>query len=116
KPAAAARLPSLFRAALRTGMPRAMDGLVYDTTVACQVKQQGRDVRISARNDRLLVTFRDVTERRRSEDDVRRSEECLRALVDDVADEALVTVDPDGNVASWNTGAESLYGYASAEI
>jgi diguanylate cyclase (GGDEF)-like protein/PAS domain S-box-containing protein len=116
KPAAAAKLPSLFRAVLRTGVPRALDGLLYETTVAGQVRQQVRDVRISGRNDRLLVTFRDVTERRRSEDEVRRREECLRALVDGVADEALVTVDPDGNVASWNTGAESLYGYPSTEI
>ena len=36
----------------------------------------------------------------------------LRALVDGVFDEALMTVDPAGNVISWNTGAERIFGYS----
>jgi diguanylate cyclase (GGDEF)-like protein/PAS domain S-box-containing protein len=56
------------------------------------------------------------TEPKQSEADVRRSEECLRALVDAVSDEALVTVDPGGNIASWNIGAQRIYGYRTADI
>lgn len=47
----------------------------------------------SPRGGRHLLSVRPGTERKQSEADVRRSEECLRALVDAVSDEALVTVD-----------------------
>ncbi len=111
-----ARLVSAFRAVPRTGVPRALDGLVHETVVDGETRQHVRDVRISRRGDRLLVTLRDVTERQRSEAGVQRSEECLRGLVEGISDEALVTVDPAGNVESWNTGAQHVYGYRAAEI
>src|SRR5262245_10163875 len=39
-----------------------------------------------------------------------------RRLVDSVVDHALVLLSPDGNVASWNRGAERITGYAAGEI
>ena len=62
------------------------------------------------------MTLRDVTEREHSEQGVRSSEMSLRALVDGVFDEALMTVDPAGNVVSWNTGAERIFGYSAAAM
>jgi diguanylate cyclase (GGDEF)-like protein/PAS domain S-box-containing protein len=115
-PQAAAKLVALFRSALTTGTPGSLDGLISERTIAGRNQRTVRDVRVSKRNDRLLVTFRDVTEQRRSEEEVRRSEERLRALVDRVSDEALVTVDPGGQIVSWNSGAERMYGYRAAEM
>lgn len=40
----------------------------------------------------------------------------LRLLVDGVPDLALVLLDPDGRVRSWNQGAERLTGYAAADV
>jgi PAS domain S-box-containing protein len=39
-----------------------------------------------------------------------------RQLLDSVTDSAIVMLDPDGRIRSWNTGAERITGYAVAEI
>src|SRR5688572_24278062 len=54
---------------------------------------------------------RDLTERREAEERLRRSEEMLSLLVGSVQDYAIFMLDPEGNVASWNAGAERIKGY-----
>jgi two-component system cell cycle sensor histidine kinase/response regulator CckA len=44
------------------------------------------------------------------------SEDRFRLLVDGVKDHALLMLDPAGNVASWNAGAEHIMGYTADEI
>jgi two-component system, cell cycle sensor histidine kinase and response regulator CckA len=44
------------------------------------------------------------------------SEDRFRLLVNGVRDYALLMLDPQGNVASWNAGAEHITGYATREI
>ncbi|THD51427.1 PAS domain-containing sensor histidine kinase [Phenylobacterium sp.] len=59
---------------------------------------------------------RDLTERRRAEESLKRSEEQFRLLVQGVTDYAIYMLDPTGHVSSWNAGAERIKGYAAAEI
>jgi PAS domain S-box-containing protein len=59
---------------------------------------------------------RDLTERRRQEEELRRTEERFRLLVDGVKDYAIFMLDPAGRVVSWNAGAERINGYKSQEI
>ncbi|MCH4550778.1 PAS domain S-box protein [Rhizobium changzhiense] len=59
---------------------------------------------------------RDLTERRAAEQTIRQSEEQFRRLVQGVSDYAIYMLDPDGNVSSWNFGAERIKGYRPHEI
>jgi PAS domain S-box-containing protein len=59
---------------------------------------------------------RDLSERRRTELALRRSEERSRLFIDAVQDYAIFMLDPEGCVSTWNTGAERLKGYKASEI
>jgi PAS domain S-box-containing protein len=48
--------------------------------------------------------------------ELRESEERFRLLVEAVQDYAIFMLDPQGNVRSWNKGAQRLKGYEAAEI
>jgi PAS domain S-box-containing protein len=47
---------------------------------------------------------------------LRQSEERYRLLIESVKDYAIFLLDPDGRVATWNTGAERIKGYTADEI
>jgi PAS domain S-box-containing protein len=59
---------------------------------------------------------RDLTARREAEQRFRQSEERFHRLIDAVTDYAIYMLDADGNVATWNPGAERIKGYSASEI
>lgn len=64
----------------------------------------------------IISTATDVTARVRAEQQLRKSETHYRQQVDNVKDYTIITLDPQGNVTSWNTGAEVINGYTADEI
>ncbi len=54
--------------------------------------------------------------RRRAEAHLRESEDRARLIVESVKDYAIIMLDPNGQVVSWNEGARRIKGYAAHEI
>lgn len=59
---------------------------------------------------RVIVQHSDVTTHKRAADDARQRKWLL-----DAVDASVIALDRDGRVTSWNTSAESLYGWSAAE-
>src|ERR1700733_14937455 len=64
----------------------------------------------------ILTVIRNITDRKEAEKALRRSEERFRLLVEGASDYAIFMLDPEGRVASWNSGAERIKGYRADEI
>jgi PAS domain S-box-containing protein len=64
----------------------------------------------------FLIHFRDITERLEAESARLQSEERFRILVNGVRDHSIVMLDPKGQIATWNAGAERISGLTSEEV
>jgi two-component system CheB/CheR fusion protein len=64
----------------------------------------------------VVVTFVDITARKSSEQEVRRSEERYRLLIENVHEYAIFMMDAQGIVNTWNAGAQRILGYRENEI
>lgn len=62
-----------------------------------------------------VVNSHDVTGRKRMEAELRSANESLRALIR-ASPAAIVSIDPDGTVRTWNSAAERIFGWSAAEV
>jgi PAS domain S-box-containing protein len=116
--------------ARRDGLPRKLLGIAAEEgrveNEGWRVRKDGSlfwaDVVITALRDehQQLIGYakvtRDMTERRAAEEELQRSEQRFRTLVDSVKDYAIFLLSTDGTVLTWNQGAQQLKGYAPNEI
>jgi PAS domain S-box-containing protein len=63
-----------------------------------------------------VAILHDITARRETTEALRQSEERFRTLVGSVRDYAIIMLDAEGRIVSWNVGAERIKGYRSEEI
>ncbi|HET8914963.1 MAG TPA: response regulator, partial [Propionibacteriaceae bacterium] len=64
----------------------------------------------------LFLQVQDITAQAAAEQRLHRSEERFRLLVEAVQEYAIIMLDTDGYVASWNAGAQRIKGYRASEI
>jgi len=64
----------------------------------------------------FLMMIAEVTRRTRAESSARENEEKFRLLVTGIQDYAIIRLDLDGRITTWNRGAEGLFGYTALEI
>lgn len=69
----------------------------------------------AGRSARVVVAT-DITEKKRTEDALRQSEERLRMILTNIKDYSVITLDPEGRVTSWNGAAERINGYGTDEV
>lgn len=64
----------------------------------------------------ISSAIRDVTQRKQFEEQIRENEQRFRLLIDAVKDYAIMSLDANGIVTSWNAGAQRLKGFSAEEI
>jgi PAS domain S-box-containing protein len=70
---------------------------------------------VLAEHGSAILAFRDVTERRALESELRKTKDFLERLIDSTVD-GIVSADMRGNVIIFNVGAQRLYGYNADEV
>lgn len=108
------------------------DGLAADTAEAfSSLRQIEREVRSTHghwyiarfipyrttedRIDGAVLTFIDITARREAEERLHEGERRLRIMAESTKDYAIVTLDDDGVIMSWNLGASRMFGFEESE-
>lgn len=114
--------PDLFKTAFPSGCLAAVESGTANNLgdISCQ-RARGEPAVYAVQvvplpENRVCVVFDNVTEARKTEEVLRKSEEQFRLFVQGVQEYALFQLDPQGNVVSWNSGAQRLKGYGAEEI
>ena len=96
------RTPALALTCLRA------DGEAFPTEVSVSKLELGGQKLYTA-------IVRDVTERKLTEEELRRTNEALQALIKS-SPVSIVALDPGGNVTEWNPASERIFGWSREEV
>ena len=80
------------------------DGSFFDVVYSSAALRSGDDI------TGVVVVFRDITERKRAEEEIR-----FQAHLLDAVEQSVIATDLNGTIIFWNSFAESLYGWSAAE-
>ena len=103
---------AVYRRVAVTGEPCRTDDVYHEQSWAgTPLATRVVDTIIASMGENLVVSARDVTERRRAEEELR-----LRAELLDLAHDAVIVRDPaESRVTFWNREAQAIYGYSPEE-
>ncbi len=87
------------------------DGSRFPAVVSVTALRDAQDAIIG-----YLLIGTDNTARKQVEEKLRWTEEGFRLMVESVTDGAIVMLDSEGRVVSWNTGVQRIQGYSAEEI
>jgi two-component system sensor histidine kinase/response regulator len=88
---------------------RTKDGALVD------VEMFAVPVTVGGENLGVLAIYHDLTELRRSQEEIQRQEQYWQTLVQNIP-VAVVILDPQGNIQSCNPAFEALFGYSEPEV
>ncbi len=80
------------------------------------LEHRGKPIRSGAYAGGRIECYTDVTDQRRSVEQLEQAKRQFATLVDAVDEYAIFRLDVDGTVSTWNTGARNIKGYESREI
>ncbi|PYT08252.1 MAG: hybrid sensor histidine kinase/response regulator [Acidobacteria bacterium] len=80
------------------------------------LEAMGKNLLSEPRVAGIIVNSRDITERKRMELLLRENEKRYQLAMDAAKDYAILMLDRDGYVVSWNSGGEAIKGYKADEI
>jgi len=63
----------------------------------------------------IIAVVRDITERKKAEEALKKSEEKYHSLIEN-ANDAIISTNKDGTIISFNKKAEKMFGYVGEEI
>jgi PAS domain S-box-containing protein len=64
----------------------------------------------------VLAAIRDISDRKKAELALLNAERQFRTLVNGITEYAVLLLDTQGNIATWNAGAQHIKGYAADEV
>jgi diguanylate cyclase (GGDEF)-like protein/PAS domain S-box-containing protein len=108
----------------------AVSGLTADQGILCEARRLEAGLRartaalplvlsltlIKLRPGRMMAVMADISRSAAQERAARAAEDRFRAVLDGVRDYAIVALDRQGIIESWNKSAERIFGYAPAEV
>jgi PAS domain S-box-containing protein len=105
---------------LEKGEPFHFEGLMYvsDKSLRCIEVNGNLQPSTGGSKGRILGTVRDITDLRKTEEDLRESAKRLGELAAIVAssDDVILSKNLDGTVTSWNAAATRIFGYTPDEM
>jgi PAS domain S-box-containing protein len=64
----------------------------------------------------VIGLIQDITKKKQIEDELHFTQERTSMIIDNIKDYAIIMLNPEGYIATWNSGAEQLHGYKTDEI
>ena len=113
-------LKPIYATGEREEVMKELDGNGYSKAVIHTKHKDGKEIIVETNSTRILddsgtisgyvVVYRDITERKKAEKTLQR-----QAKLIDLSFDAIIVAQLDGDIESWNRGAEELYGYSESE-
>jgi PAS domain S-box-containing protein len=100
---------------VETSSPLVRESVICPDAGSPQSQSRFYDVRATKLGDGLVICWRDITGRVRSQTQFRETTELLQALVE-ASPIAIVAMDRGSGVQLWNPAAEELFGWSEAEV